>query len=633
MNITGCLGAGFSAAVFLLCSFAAVFALLSLALRGQTARIAFLLARAAIFAAVLLSVAALLLLIRAFLTDDFSIALVGQYSSSALPVYYKLSAVWAGSAGSLFLWSVMVLVLFAFWLAKSKAGDIRFNAVALFVGSAVCLGFSALLVFIEKPFEISMRTISDGIGLNPLLQNFWMVIHPPLLFIGYAAFLIPFVIISAIALSGLAAEPSIYSQLRRWLMFAICFLSLGIVTGTRWSYIELGWGGYWSWDPVENASILPWFVAVAALHSLIGTRVADKFRFWTVVLAPVPFILCLVATFITRSGLLQSVHSFGHSIVGVALLVFIASCLLLWLVCIIRFKKGFFAGPPGISGFHLNEQEILSWGSLILVLTAVVIGIATFWPVIWQAVAGSSIAPPRLFYDRLISASGIILSLLIGLGSLAALPKRGNFVIKLLSCCVAGLICSGFAFNLGGRHFIMSLACGIAAFSFVAVLIGLWFNLRSSGKISGNIAHLGLLILVVAAGFSSSEKMVQASLAEGDEIIIGGCTVTYNSFENKTMAGINELGPEVTVKNEGFTKKLWPHNSLYPDGSSASEVAVYTGLLKDIYISFDGVGQNEQVIITVKEKPMMFWLWLGAAVVIVGSALDFLVAKEAANEK
>jgi cytochrome c-type biogenesis protein CcmF len=578
----------------------------------------------------MLSIAALLLLIRAFLTDDFSIAMVGQYSSLALPVYYKLSAVWAGSAGSLFFWSAMVLVLFAFWLAKSKAGDIRFNAIALSVGSAVCLGFSALLVFIEKPFEISMLTIGDGVGLNPLLQNFWMVIHPPLLFIGYAAFLIPFMVISAIALSGLAAEPSIYSRLRRWLMFAICFLSLGIVTGARWSYIELGWGGYWSWDPVENASILPWFVAVAALHSLIGTRVADKFRFWTVVLAPVPFILCLVATFITRSGLLQSVHSFGHSIVGVALLVFIALCLLLWLACIIRFKNGFFAGPSGRSEFHLNEQEILSWGSLILVLTAVVIGIATFWPVIWRAVAGSSIAPARLFYDRLISVSGILLAFLIGLGSLAALPKRG---MKLLGCCVAGLICSGFAFNPGGRHLIMSLACGMAAFSCVAVLMKLWFNLKSSGKIGGGIAHLGLLILVVAVGFSSFESVVQTHLDKGWKIAFGGYTIIYHSFENKSAGGVTMAGPEIYVKKDVFAEKLWPHNSLYPDGSSASEVAVYTGIWKDIYISFDGVGQSEQVIITVKEKPMMFWLWVGAAAVIVGSALGFLKAKEAANEK
>jgi len=633
MSITGCLGAGLSAAVFLLCSFAAVFALLSSALRGQTARIAFLLARAAIFAAALLSIAALLLLIRAFLTDDFSIALVGQYSSISLPAYYKLSAVWAGSAGSLFLWSAVILVLFAFWLAKSKAGDMRFNAVALSVGSAVCVGFSALLVFIEKPFDVSMPAISDGIGLNPLLQNFWMVIHPPLLFVGYAAFLIPFVIISAITLTGVAAGPAVYGQLRRWLMFAVCFLSLGIVTGARWSYIELGWGGYWSWDPVENASILPWFVAVAALHSLIGIKVANKFRLWTVVLAPVPFILCLVATFITRSGILQSVHSFGHSVVGAALLAFIAACLFVWLVSIIRFKKGFFAGPADISGFHLNEQEILLWVNIILVFTAAVVGVATFWPVIWQAAAGSTIAPARQFYDRLISILGILLALLIGLGSLAALPKYGNFIIKLLGCCAVGLICFGFAFNPGGRHFIISFACGIAAFSFVAVLIKLWFNLRSGSNISGGIAHTGLLILVVAAGFSSSEQIVQASLAAGDKIIIGGYTVTYNSLKDESMAGVSKLGPEVTVKKGSFAKKLWPYNSLYPDGSSASEVAVYTGFLKDIYISFDGVGQNEQVIITAKEKPMMLWLWVGATLTIAGSALGFLRAKEVVNEK
>jgi cytochrome c-type biogenesis protein CcmF len=526
----------------------------------------------------------------------------------------------------------MVLALFAFWLAKSKTGDIRFNSVALSVGAGVCLGFSALLVFIEKPFEIADMIVSDGAGLNPLLQNIWMVIHPPLLFVGYSAFLVPFVIISAIAFSGIAVELSIYSQLRRWLMFGICFLTLGIVTGARWSYIELGWGGYWSWDPVENASILPWFVAVAVMHSLVGIKVENKFKFWAIVLSPVPFILCLVATFITRSGVLQSVHSFGQSIVGVALLAFIACCFLLWLVCIIRVSKSFFAGPSRISEFHLNEQEILLWVNIILVFTAVIIGVATFWPVIWLAIADSSVSPARLFYDRVILVSGVLLAFLIGLGSLAALPKRGNFVIKLLGCSAAGLICSGLAFNFGGKHLLVSLACGIAGFSFVAVLIKLWFNLGGRGKISGDIIHLGLLILVVAVGFSFSEQVVQTQLGKGQEITFGGYTVTYHSFENKPVGGVSRMGPELSVKKGFFVKKLWPHNSLYPDGSSTSEVAVCTGILKDIYISFDGVRQDEKVIITVKEKPMMFWVWEGAVVVIIGLALGFLRAKEAADE-
>ncbi len=295
-----------------------------LKLKLETAEKVFSWARRAELTAAGLSVVVLILFTAAFLTDDFSIAVVGQYSSAGLPFFYKLSAVWAGSAGSLLLWTVGVLLLFALWLLSSETADLKFDAAALSIGAGLCCGFSALLIFVAKPFASCPVTIDDGAGLNPLLQNFWMIVHPPLLFVGYSAFLVPFVIVSASVFAGRAVDFASSRQLRRWLLFGICFLSLGIATVARWSYVELGWGGYWAWDPVENASLLPWLLAVAALHSLAGMRVANKFKLWIVVLSPVPFILCLVATFITRSGILASVHSFDQSIMFSALLAFIA---------------------------------------------------------------------------------------------------------------------------------------------------------------------------------------------------------------------------------------------------------------------------------------------------------------------
>lgn len=561
------LGEGLLAAVFLLCGFVVCLSLLALKLvtgksvsYGQigTARKLFLAARTAMLIAAGLCVVVFGLLITAFLTDDFSIAAVARYSSAALPFFYKLSAVWAGSAGSLLLWAVGVFVLFGLWLATTEANEIRFDTIALAVGTAICLGFSTLLIFVAKPFASSPVTISDGAGLNPLLQNFWMIIHPPLLFVGYSAFLIPFVIVLAGVFAGRTENSDFYNQLRHWLLFGVCFLGLGIATGARWSYVELGWGGYWAWDPVENASLLPWLLAIAALHSLVGIRIADKFRRWAVVLAPVPFILCLVATFITRSGILQSVHAFGQNPMFAALLTFIGCCFLLWLICIIRAAKVVsVVSPSRVSVFELEKSNILFWVNIIFISTAVVIGAATFWPIVSRLFIGSDspIMLTKVFYDRVVSVVGILLAFIVGFNILMDFQKFGGFRLQLWSCCAIGLICFGLVSRLPGATLLKGLACGICAFSFVAVLIKLWFRLRYRGRVGGDIAHLGLLLLVVAAGFSSIEETVMAQLSKGEKVVLGGYAIVYDSFEHKLLAGVTKVGPEMVVIKKGLTRK------------------------------------------------------------------------------
>jgi len=632
------LGKSLVIAVFLLCTFSTVIGLAARLIMSRVEKAGTVLfwARRLMFIAAAISVVVLILLTVAFLTDDFSIAAVAQYSSAKLPFYYKVSAVWAGSAGSLLLWWVFVLVVFALWQSRLVGiQNLReapaFQAVALSVGSGICLGFSALLVFIAKPFAAVEFSIDEGMGLNPLLQNFWMVIHPPILFIGYSAFLVPFVATLAYVLSNRENSPlgsGIYRIIRRWLLFGICFLSAGIVTGARWSYVELGWGGYWAHDPVENASILPWFVAVAALHSIAGMRVADKFRLWATALAPLPFILCLVGTFITRSGILSSLHSFDQSVMSSALLVFISCCLLLWFAGSIRaffvpaYKK--VALPKG--QFYLDKSEILLWTNIVLILAAAVVGIATFWPVISRVVGSSklSFTPTAVFYNRVFTILGIILVFLLGLVSLSDLPRgrSSSTIIVLLSCI--GLVCFGCVFCLSGQLAI-SLALGVCAFSYLSILVKLLSGLKPRGTVASRIAHLGLLLLVISVGFSWNEQSVQAQLTKGEKIMLGGYEFVYDSFEHKVAGEVTLVGPQIVVKKNGLQKRLWPHSSIYPgirdEAKSTSEVAVYTGFIEDVYVSFDGVSPDGGVVITAKIKPFMLWLWLAGSLVIFGIAL------------
>lgn len=633
---------GLLAAVFILCALATVSALAALKPDLERARKAFLWARRFFIFAVALSILALMLFTVAFVMDDFSIAAVAQYSSTKLPFFYKLSAVWAGSAGSLLLWTVGVFLLFLFWMVGCKTQDPAFNAAALSIGAGVCLGFSALLTFVARPFAAAEFLVEDGMGLNPLLQNFWMVIHPPLLFIGYSAFLVPFVIAVSCAFARRFDDTAIYKQLRWWLLFGICFLSLGIATGARWSYVELGWGGYWAWDPVENASLLPWLMAIAGLHSIAGMRVADKFRRWTLVLAPVPFVLCLVATFITRSGFLSSVHSFGDSPMALALLFFIGFCVLLWLASGICAAWSISVVPSRKGAFHLDKAEIMSWAVATLVLVAVIIGAATFWPVIWKVIrkSESGLTPTSVFYNDVISVAGVAWAFLVGLASLSDLSRgrqRFIFAMKVLLCCAIALVCFGILFRLAGEKPLMSLACAICAFSAAGVFFKLLHRLQIRARVVSEIAHLGLLLLVVTAGFSWREQSIQTPLAKGGKITLSGYEFIYDSFEHKLSGDITRVGPQIVVRKENFQRKLWPHSNLYSsiqrESSSTSEVAVYTRLLEDIYVSFDGIGQSGGVIITAKIKPFMLWLWLAAILIIAGVAGAMLKARKKQSAK
>ncbi len=627
-------GEGFLAASFVLCGLAVFMGLAALIKKepGDSKKIFLRAGRAAIYYALVFCTASFILLVAAFMGNDFSIAAVMQHSSIELAFFYKLSAVWAGAAGSLLLWTVFIFAFFILWLTSLKPDNVKFNNAALSIGSAVCLGFLSLLIFAVKPFAGS--TATKGAGLNPLLQNFWNVIHPPLLFIGYSAFLIPFVIILAAVFTRTINETSVYRQARAWLLFGICFLGLGIATGARWSYIELGWGGYWAWDPVENVSLLPWLTAIAALHCLVGMRIIDKFRFWAIVLTSAPFILCLVATFVTRSGILQSVHAFGRNANSMILPVFIGCCFSVWLICVIRAAGIITITPSEPSELILKKRNMLLWAVVILISTAAIIGAATFWPIISPVFASlnSNVVLTRDFYDRIISIAGILAAFLIGLAAVADFQRRSGFILKSASCYGIGLVCAYIVYKNGNNTPLLSLACGVCTFSFFAVLIAPWNISNGLGKTGSNITHFGLLLLVIAAGFSSKEQNFQSILSKGGIITFGDkYKFVYDSFRHQSADGITQVGPEITVRKDGCSKKLWPHNNLYPNGLNISETDVYTDLFEDIYLVFDGITKQDDVIINIKLKPLMLWLWISLLLIAAGPALGLFAGKGKQN--
>lgn len=641
-------------AVFLLYGCAIAFALTALFLKTKTVRKTLFLAKVTVLTAAVFAVVMLILLAAAFLTDDFSLILVSHFSSKELPFFYKISALWASPAGSFLLWSVLVFVIFVFWQitnrkkllaingTQSAVTDeqlakimLRFDILSVSIGSAICLAFSALLMLFAKPFAVNPQAIADGSGLKAVLQNFWVIIHPPLLFIGYAAFLIPLVFILASIFAGVTNGPDIYKPVRRWLLFGICSLTLGIATGARWSYLEPNWGGFWTWDPMQNVSLLPWFLAVAALHSLVGMQVSDRFRFWAITFAPLPFILCLFAAFVTRSGILVSMHALVERDMSLALSALIACCSLLWLICIIRATKITSVSYFQPNASRLGEVEPIFWGNAVLIFAAVAISVATFWPVIWQLLTrlGLDITFPPLFYNHVALVIGLILAFLIGLATLIDLQEYRIFIISLLGSCAAALIGFGLVFRFVQRSILLVLASGICAFSSVAVLMKLVLNLSSSRKLASGLAHFGLLILIAAVGFSTDKQAKQIALNKGQKANLGEYELLYNSFRQKSSDGITQQGPEIILTKKDLQKNLWPHNNLYPNGQSTSEVAIHTALLEDVYLTFDGISQDGGAIITARLKPFMLWVWLAALLIAAGLALALLRNEEPTGRK
>ncbi len=262
-------------------------------------------------------------LIIALLGSDFSLDYVARFTDRALPAGYKLAAFWAGQEGSLLLWAVLLAVLSTIAVfTLNRQQSIGQSAATIATLSVVCAFFALLILFAANPFAASADIPDDGNGLNPMLQDWAMIAHPPLLFLGYAGFTIPFALMVGALLSGRRDDHWIDAT-RRWALFAWLFLTIGIVLGAKWAYVELGWGGYWAWDPVENASLLPWLTGTAFIHSLMVQQHRGMFRIWNAALLAVTFVLCIFGTYLTRSGIVDSVHGFGESLIGTFFLAFL----------------------------------------------------------------------------------------------------------------------------------------------------------------------------------------------------------------------------------------------------------------------------------------------------------------------
>src|SRR5829696_5234356 len=580
--------------------------------------------RRAVYALAGLLVVAMLILQLAFVRSDFTFELVATHSSTTTPLFYRLTAVWSSQEGSLLLW-VLLLALWSSAILFVSRNKLR--AVAPYA-TAVLLGFGAffcaLLVFLESPFDTLAAPPAEGVGLNPLLRHPSMMIHPPMLYSGYTLFAVPFAFaVGALVTRRLGAEWIRATRpftLGAWLM-----LGFGVMLGARWSYMELGWGGYWAWDPVENASLMPWLTGTAFLHSVMIQEKRGMLKVWNVSLVLATGVLAILGTFLVRSGILQSIHAFGASTLGIPFLLLIGA-MIGGSIALVASRSASLRSEHRLDSLLSREAAFLL-NNLVLVALCFVVFWGTFFPLISEAVTGdeASVGPP--WFNRYTTPLALILVLLSGIGPLIAWRRataanlRRNFALPAgaAAAVVVALVAAGVTGSLGAL-----LMFAFAAFVLAAVGQELWRGVgarramsrdsvpaallalvrRNRRRYGGYTVHVGIAVLFAGVAASSafqSQRLVE--LRPGQTERIGGYAITYERPTSRLIAAGNgrleriDLGARLRVRRgDGDPQTLSTYKSYFPstdpslgavsrffEGEATSEVGLRAGVRRDLW--------------------------------------------------
>ncbi|MDP2809680.1 MAG: heme lyase CcmF/NrfE family subunit [Rhodocyclaceae bacterium] len=590
------------------------------------------LARPSAQAAFVMVTVAFACLTWAFYVNDFSVGYVAQHSNSQLPTLYRVAAVWGGHEGSLLLW-VLMLVGWTFAVSLlSRSLELVMVARVLGVLGLVTFGFLLFILFTSNPFTRLLPAAEDGRSLNPLLQDPGLVFHPPMLYMGYVGFSVAFAFAIAALLSGkLDAAWARWS--RPWTTAAWIFLTLGIALGSWWAYYELGWGGWWFWDPVENASFMPWLVGTALIHSLAVTEKRGSFKNWTVLLAIGAFSLSLLGTFLVRSGVLTSVHAFATDPArGIFILAF--------LVVVIGSSLTLFAWrAPSVSlggAFALVSREtLLLLNNVLLVVAAGAVLLGTLYPLIIDALGLGKLSVGAPYFNAVFVPIMVPVLFLMAVGPIARWKHASlaDIARRLWPAAIPALA-AGVALPLLAGAWTPMVALGlllavwIAAASLIQIVDRVKKGMPPPSFWGMQTAHLGVAAFVVGVtlvGGYQEEKDVR--MAPDDTVSVGGYTFRFLGVRaaqgpNYTAA----VGDVDLIENGRVVKRLHPEKRNYPtSGMPMTEAAIDSGFTRDVYVSLgeplDGGGEKAAWAVRIYYKPFVGWIWGGCLLMALGGLI------------
>ncbi|APU30913.1 c-type cytochrome biogenesis protein CcmF [Ectopseudomonas alcaliphila JAB1] len=572
----------------------------------------------------------------AFMVDDFSVAYVANNSNSALPWYYKFSAVWGAHEGSLLLWA-LILAGWTFAVAIfSRHLPEEMLARVLAVMGMISIGFLLFLIVTSNPFErLLPNSPADGRDLNPLLQDFGLIVHPPMLYMGYVGFSVAFAFAIAALLGGkLDAAWARWS--RPWTIVAWAFLGIGIALGSWWAYYELGWGGWWFWDPVENASFMPWLVGTALIHSLAVTEKRGVFKSWTVLLAIAAFSLSLLGTFLVRSGVLTSVHAFATDPErGVFILAF--------LLVVVGGSLALFAvRAPVVKsqvGFGLWSREtLLLVNNIVLIVAAAMILLGTLYPLVLDALTGAklSVGPP--YFNALFLP---LMALLMAVISVGVLVRWKDTPLKWLGSMLAPVLVASVVlavvatFLHGDFNWAVLAVCLLAFWVILAGVRDILDKTRHKGLIKGlpslsrsywgmQMAHFGFAVCalgVVLTSLGSYERDLR--MAPGDSVELGGYRFQFEgAVHHEGPNFISDKGTVRVFDGERQIKVLHPEKRLYTvQQATMTEAGIDAGFTRDLFVALGEPLEQGAWAVRIHIKPFVRWIWLGALLMGLGGFL------------
>jgi cytochrome c-type biogenesis protein CcmF len=601
--------------------------------------------RAAIGVSVLV-VGCMLLLVGAFLTFDFSVRYVASNTNLGTPFYYRITALWGALEGSIILWTFMLSLYTLIVIARYRRTQPQLYPWVL----AVMLGLSAFFLLVmtvpAPPFERLTPVPADGRGLNPLLEDSGMITHPVALYLGFTGFTVPFAFAMAALIIGRTGEEWI-TITRRWTIVAWYFLSLGLLIGGWWSYHVLGWGGYWAWDPVENAAFMPWLTGTAFLHSVMIQERRRMLKFWNLTLIILTFALTLFGTFLTRSGIIGSVHAFSQGSVGqfflafLALVVLGAFSLLAWRLDRLRAQGELDSIVSRESAFLLNN--------LFLVAAAFTVFFGTVFPLLSEAVRGTKVSVGAPFFNLVNIPIFLALIFLMGVGPLIAWRRasaenlRRNFLKPVMLGVAGAAVCR----LLGVANALVLLSLGLVVFVAATIVLDFaraararrrtgdgWLDatwglaLRQNRRYGGFVVHLGILVLAVGvAGSQAWSTQTEATLNRGESMELAGYTIRFDGLQ-----GVEESNHAKVVGTFAVSDRRGPYAVLTPakkfyaqEQTPIAAVDYRIGFLEDLYLVLGEFARDgSHATIKVQVNRMVSWLWMGGAVLTLGAALAIL---------
>ncbi|MCL7412986.1 MAG: heme lyase CcmF/NrfE family subunit [ANME-2 cluster archaeon] len=577
-------------------------------------------------------------LLMAFINRDFQNLYVAMYSSRDLPLFYTISAFWAGGNGSLLLWIWLISLFVAILVYRGPRDDLLKHSVVILM--AIQTFFLYLLVFLSNPFNRLDFVPPDGQGLNPLLQDPGMVFHPPTLFVGYAGFFIPY----AFAMAGLYLGNGdwIY-RIRRWTLFSWLFLSLGNIFGSYWAYTMLNWGGYWAWDPVENASFMPWLTATAFFHSFMIQERKDGMKVWNIILILLTFELVLLGTLLTRSGIIASVHSFGQSEIGPYFIGMMAA-VLVGSIGLLIWKYESLDNRKIYESVVSREVSFIANNWIFVGATFAVIW-GTLYPIVSEAFRGYKVMVGPQFFNQVNVPFALALIILMGICPLIGWRKASILNLKRSYTYPAAIsfFLTLVVLLLGGNNIyilILVLGCVFATATHVldsarnvkhqqkthkeGILHSTWHTFRDNRRTYGGyVAHLGMVLLVIGIGASSVYSQTESvSMHSGGSYSVGAYTFVMTGFDQEQLENkVENIVQLDAYKNGKFIEKITPSQLYYPkQDMDVVKPWVWKRPLSDVHFTVQSIGSGSATM-KVKILPLMNVLWYGAYVVTLGTII------------